>query len=323
MPVPAAGPRLLDVARDRIRTAHYAVRTETAYLQWIRRFCRFHRGRHPRELSQADIEAFLTSLAVDRCVAASTQNQALAAILFLYQRVLGLELDWLDHITRAHKSEHLPVVVSKEEVLRVLAFMTGTEWLVCSLLYGTGMRVSEGLHVRVKDIDFHYRQITVVNGKGGKDRMTPFPNRLVEPLRTQLERVKLLCEQDRTAGQPGAEMPHAQERKHAGAGTTVPWQFVSPARHLRYDLDLRRWGRPPIHARGIQRAMAQAVRQSGLGKPLTCHSLRHCFATHLLERGQDIRTVQCLLGHADLNTTMRYTHVLKRGALGVVSPLDD
>lgn len=323
MTAPTPAPRLLDVARDRIRMSHYSPRTETVYLQWIRRFCRFHRGRHPRELARVDVEAFLTSLAVDRGVAASTQNQALAAVLFLYQRVLGLELDWLDNVTRARKSDYLPTVVSKEEVLRVLSFMTGTEWLVCSLLYGTGMRVSECLNVRVKDIDFHYRQIKVAHGKGGRDRMTPFPNRLLEPLRTQLVRVKELCDRDRATGQPGAEMPNAQLRKHPGAGTSVPWQFVFPARHLRYDPVLRRWGRPPVHARGIQRAMAQAVRQSGLGKPLTCHSLRHCFATHLLERGQDIRTVQSLLGHADLNTTMRYTHVLKRGALGVVSPLDD
>jgi integron integrase len=303
--------------------SHYSHRTEVVYLQWIRRFCRFHRGRHPRELVKADIEAFLTALAVDRAVTASTQNQALAAIVFLYKGVLGLELEWLDRVVRARKSAYLPTVVAKEEVLRVLSFMTGTEWLVCSLLYGTGMRLTECLSVRVKDIDFHYRQIKVVNGKGGKDRMTPFPNRLVEPLRLQLERVKALCERDRAAGQPGAEMPNAQLRKHPGAGISVPWQFVFPARFLRYDAELHRWGRPPIHARGIQRAMAQAVRESALGKPLSCHSLRHCFATHLLERGQDIRTVQALLGHSDLNTTMRYTHVLKRGALGVVSPLDD
>ena len=323
MPTPSPAPKLLDVARDRIRTRHYSYRTETAYLLWIRQFIRFYRGRHPRELSGPDIEAFLTSLAVERHVSASTQNQALAAILFLYRDVLGIELDWLNRIVRAKRDERLPIVLTKDEVMRVIGLMNGTAWLVCSLLFGTGMRLCECLLLRVKDIDFDYRQIKVVYGKGGKERMTPFPSKLTEPLRTQLERVRAVFDSDRAAGWAGAQMPYAQEEKHPGAGTTWGWQFVFPSRFLRLDRGSRRWVRSHVHPRGIQRAMAQAVSSSGIAKPAGCHTLRHCFATHLLERGQDIRTIQELLGHSDLNTTMIYTHVLCRGGRGVVSPLDD
>ncbi len=323
MPTPSAAPKLLDVARDRIRTRHYSYRTETAYLLWIRQFVRFHRGRHPRELSGPDIEAFLSSLAVDRHVSASTQNQALAAILFLHREVLGIELDWLDRIVRAKRDVRLPTVLTKDEVTRVIGLMSGTASLVCSLLYGTGMRLCECLLLRVKDIDFDYRQIKVVYGKGGKERMVPFPSRLTEPLATQLERVRAMFDADRAAGLAGVQMPYAQEVKHPGAGATWGWQFVFPAKFLLRDRGSRRWLRSHVHPRGIQRAMAQAVRSSGIAKPASCHTLRHCFATHLLERGQDIRTIQALLGHSDLNTTMIYTHVLQRGGLGVVSPLDD
>ena len=323
MPAPSAGAKLLDVARDRLRTQHYSHRTEVAYILWIRQFIRFHRGRHPRELSAPDVEKFLTYLAVERHVAASTQNQALAAIQYLYRKVLETGLDWVDGVVRAKRSEYLPTVLSKPEVMRLIGLLSGTEWLVCSLLYGTGMRLMECLRLRVKDIDFEYRQIKVVDGKGGRDRVVPFPAKLVEPLRTQLERVQALFDTDRAAGRGGADMPCAQERKQPGSGANWAWQFVFPAHHLRLDRGTGRWVRSFLHPRGVQRAITEAVRRSGLGKPASCHTFRHCFATHLLEKGQDIRTVQELLGHRDLNSTMIYTHVLNRGGRGVLSPLDD
>lgn len=274
-------------------------------------------------LGAPDIEAFLTHLAVERHVAANTQNQALAAILFLYRQVLEIDTGWLEGIVRAKRSIYRPTVLTREEVGRVIGLLDGSDWLVCSLLYGTGMRLSECLQLRVKDIDFEYRQIKVVNGKGGKDRVVPFPSKLMEPLRLQLERVKAVFEADSAAGRGGAEMPFAQERKQPGSGSTWAWQFAFPGPFLKLDLESGRWVRSYVHPRGIQRAMTEAVRRSGISKPASCHSLRHSFATHLLEKGQDIRTVQELLGHRDLNTTMIYTHVLNRGGLGVLSPLDD
>ena len=254
-------------------------------------------------------------------MAAPTQNQALSAILFLYRQVLELPLPWLDGIVRARTSEHIPVVLTKDEVDRVLNFMTGTESLVCTVLYGSGMRLTECLRLRVKDLDFGYKQFVVRDTKGNRDRVTVLPERLVDSLKQQLERVKALHELDRAAGH-GALLPFGLARKYPAAPTSWNWQFVFPARSLCLDSDTRQWVRPHAQVRPIQRAMNQAVTRSGITKPASCHTLRHSFATHLIENGYDIRTVQELLGHADVSTTMIYTHVLERGGLGVRSPFD-
>ena len=225
-------PQLSDVVRDRIRAKHYSLRTENAYLQWIRRFVRYHRGRHPRDMGGPEVQAFLTSLATERRVAAPTQNQALAAILFLYRHVLELELPWLDNVVRARKSQHVPVVLSRDEVARVLGLLTGTEWLICAVLYGSGIRLSECLELRIKDVDLEYRELTVRGGKGGKDRVTVLPARLVEPLRIQCDRVRALFTADRAAGYGGVALPFALARKYPGAATSFAWQYVFPARSL-------------------------------------------------------------------------------------------
>jgi len=316
------GPRLLDVARERLRAAHYSPRTENAYLHWIRRFVRFHRGRHPRQLSANDIESFLTSLAVDRKVAAPTQNQALSAILYLYRQVLELDMPHLQTVVRARTSEHVPVVLSREEVSLVLGHMTGTEALVCAVLYGSGMRLMECLQLRVKDVDFGFKEFVVRSGKGFKDRVTVLPAKLVDGLKTQLERVKALHTADLAAGRAGVSIPYALARKYPGAGLEWSWQYVFPARTLYRDRDSKLWVRGHAHPRAIQYAMRRALYQSGVTKNASCHTLRHCFATHMLEAGNDIRTVQELLGHADVKTTMIYTHVLQRGGRAVISPLD-
>jgi integron integrase len=315
-------PKLLDVVRARLRALHYSPRTEQAYIQWIRRFIRFHKGLHPRDLRGPAIEAFLTFLAVERRVSAPTQNQALAAMLFLYRDVYDVQLGWIDGIVRAKMSEHVPVVLSREEVARVLGFMTGTEWLVCSLLYGSGLRLTECLQLRVKDVGFDYKEVVVRNGKGQKDRVTVLPDKLIPPLQVQLDRVRTLFDTDRAAKRGGVSVPYALERKYPEAPVSWGWQYLFPARGLSRDARSASWVRHHVHPRHIQRAMQAAVRQSGLTQPASCHTLRHSFATHLLESGQDIRTVQELLGHADVKTTMIYTHVLQRGGRAVLSPLD-
>ncbi|TVQ48723.1 MAG: integron integrase [Gammaproteobacteria bacterium] len=314
--------RLVDAVRERIRVKHYSYRTEQAYLGWIRRFIGHHKGRHPREMSGPEVQAFLNHLATERKVAASTQNQALAAILFLYRDVLAVELPWLDDLVRAKRPEKLPVVLTRDEVARVLANLEGVHALIGGLLYGAGLRVTECLRLRVKDIDFGYGEITVRDGKGHKDRRTVLPQSMEAPLRTQLSRVKLLHEKDLEEHQPGVSLPFALARKYPQAPRQWPWQFVFPARKLCRSpytgLPIRHHVMPD----GIQRAVKRAVRAAGIAKPVSCHTLRHCFATHLLEAGYDIRTVQELLGHTDVSTTMIYTHVLNRGGRGVRSPLD-
>lgn len=315
-------PRLLDVVRDRIRLRHYSYQTETVYLGWIRRFVRYHRGRHPRELGGPEVEEFLNYLAVKRRVSASTQNQALSAILFLYKEVLGAALPWLDGVVRAKRPVRIPVVLSRDEVRRVLAHLEGSRWLAASLLYGAGLRVSECVRLRVKDLDFDYRQITVRDGKGAKDRCTMLPEAVIEPLRHQLSRVRLLHESDRTHNLPGVALPPALERKYPAAPLEWAWQFVFPARgHCTspYNGRLVRYHLLPD---SLQRAVKNALRASGIAKPASCHTFRHSFATHLLEDGYDIRTVQELLGHSDVSTTMIYTHVIRRGGRGVKSPMD-
>jgi integron integrase len=317
-----AQPRLLDQVRDKIRLKHYSIRTEQAYLDWIKRFILFHGKRHPENLGSAEVEQFLTHLAVERKVAASTQNQALNAIVFLYTEVLGRELGWLDNMERAKRPARLPVVLTATEVRALLVRLEGHHWLMASLLYGAGLRLMECVRLRVKDIDFEYTQITVRDGKGDKDRVTMLPGSLVTSLKTHLEKVKALHEQDLQGGFGEVYLPFALARKYPRAGREWGWQYVFPASQRSSDPRSDKERRHHIAEQALQRAIKKAVREAGIAKPASCHALRHSFATHLLQSGYDIRTVQELLGHKDVSTTMIYTHVLNRGGKGVRSPLD-
>lgn len=315
-------PRLLDQVRDRIRVLHYSYRTEQTYLAWIRRYILFHGKRHPREMGKSEVEAFLSHLALQRKVAASTQNQALSAILFLYRQVLGIELGWLEDVVRARKSERLPVVLSRDEVQSLLARIDGEKGLMAGLLYGAGLRLMECVRLRVKDVDFGMNQILVRDGKGRKDRVTVLPRSLVDPLRRQVERVRHIHAQDLKRGYGEVYLPFALARKYPNAPRETAWQYLFPSTRLSQDPRSGRTMRHHKDEKALQRAVKNAVRGSGIEKPASCHSLRHSFATHLLESGYDIRTVQELLGHRDVRTTMVYTHVLNRGGRGVRSPLD-
>ena len=319
---PPASPRLLDQVRDAIRYRHYSLRTERAYCQWILRFVRFHGRRHPRELGASEVTAFLSSLANRGNVAASTQNQALAALLFLYRQVLGIELPWMDDIARAKRPKRLPTVLASHEVREVLQRMEGEHALIARLMYGTGMRVTECLSLRVKDLDLARRQIVVRQGKGGKDRVTMVPESLLDPLAAQLEASHSVYLEDRRRNVPGVELPSAYARKSPGAGRSWSWHWVFPQDHL--SIDPRSGIRRRHHAydQTLQRALKRAAAQAGIAKPVSTHTLRHSFATHLMEAGYDIRTVQELRGHKDVSTTMIYTYGLNRGGRGVVSPLD-
>lgn len=278
--------------------------------------------RHPRELGAADVEAFLTHLAVAGNVAASTQNQAKSALLFLYREVLETELPWLDNVERARAPKRLPVVLTRDEVHAVLSRLSGTHWLIASLLYGAGLRIMEALRLRVKDVDFARKEILVRDGKGFKDRVTMLPAALAAPLTEHLKRVKALHGQDLAAGRGAVYLPYALERKYPGSARDWAWQYVFPSANLAEDPRTGIERRHHLQDQAVQRAMRQAVRDAGVDKPATPHTLRHSFATHLLEGGYDIRTVQELLGHADVSTTMIYTHVLNKGGRGVTSPLD-
>jgi integron integrase len=319
---PSHSPKLLDQVRGKIRLKHYSIRTEQAYVDWIKRFILHFDKRHPRELGAAEVEAFLTHLAVAGNVAAATQNQAKSALLFLYREVLETELPWLDNVERARTPKRLPVVLTREEVQGVLGRLTGTHWLIASLLYGAGLRIMEGLRLRVKDVDFSRREILVRDGKGFKDRVTMLPAALAAPLAEHLERVKALHGRDLAAGRGAVYLPYALERKYPGAARDWAWQYVFPSANLSADPRTGIERRHHLQDQAVQRAMRQAVRDAGVNKPATPHTLRHSFATHLLEGGYDIRTVQELLGHADVSTTMIYTHVLNKGGRGVTSPLD-
>jgi len=315
-------PRLLDQMREVIRVKHYSLRTEKTYLSWVRHFIHWSGLRHPADMGAPEIEAFLSMLANQRDVAASTQNQALSALLFLYKQVLGVDLPWLDGITRAKKPARLPVVLSQAEVGAVLGNTKGVNGLIIRMLYGTGMRLMDGLRLRVKDIEFDSAIILVRNGKGDKDRVVPLPATLVIPLRQQLAERRKMHDLDLARGMVDVELPHALRRKYPNAPKEWAWQYVFAAADYSTDPRTGVIRRHHIHEKTIQRAMRAAVIAAGVHKPASCHTLRHSFATHLLEAGSDIRTVQELLGHSDVRTTMIYTHVIKRGAAGAISPLD-
>lgn len=319
---PVGAPRLLDEVRRLLRTRHYSLRTEHAYVGWIRRFILTNDKRHPRDMGVIEVERFLSLLAVDGQVAASTQNQALSALLFLYREVLGVQLPWLDNVTRAKRPQRLPTVLSVDEARRLLAAMEGRSWLIASLLYGTGMRLMECLRLRVKDVDFARHEITVREGKGDKDRRTMLPRALVEPLQREIERARLLHAQDLADGVGEARLPHALQRKYPQAGRDFGWQFVFPSAQRATDPLDGTTRRHHFDDAILSRALKRARMAASIAKPLSAHTLRHSFATHLLEAGHDIRTVQELLGHKDVSTTQIYTHVLNRGGHGVLSPLD-
>ena len=318
-------PRLLDLVRARVRRLGMSIRTEQAYVGWIRRFILANGKRHPRELGEKEVEAFLTLLAVRGGVAPSTQTQALAALLFLYREVLRADLPWLENIQRAKAQRRIPVVLTRGEVERVLATMTGVTWLIASLLYGTGMRLMEAMRLRIKDLEFTRSIITIRSGKGGKDRITMLPGSLVPALEQQVAEARRVHAHDLDRGFGEVWLPHALARKYSNAAREWCWQYAFPAPSR--SVDPRE--RPPrterrhhLDEQVVQRAMRRAVLAARIDKPATCHTLRHSFATHLLEAGYDIRTVQELLGHSDVSTTQIYTHVLNRGAHGVLSPLD-
>lgn len=320
---PLTAVKLLDQVRERVRYLHYSIRTEEAYVYWIRGFIRFHgTHRHPREMGIAEVEKYLSYLATDRSVAASTHKQALSALIFLYEKVLGVDIPWLGDIGRPKSQRKIPVVLAHDEVSAILTALDPKYQLIGQLLYGTGMRLLEGLRVRVKDIDFGHHAIVVRDGKGGKDRTVMLPTRLVIPLQSHLERVRKLWEHDRDAGRPGVWMPGALEAKYPRQGQTWAWQWVFPSEDPGVCSRTGVERRHHVIDKTFQRAFKKALALSRISKPATPHTLRHSFATHLLQAHYDIRTVQELLGHADVSTTMIYTHVLKVGGGGVRSPLD-
>jgi integron integrase len=318
----SGAPKLLDRVRQTIRAKHYSRRTESAYVDWIRRYILFHQKRHPSEMGAPEIAAFLTWLATNRRVSASTQNQSLSALLFLYRDVLHIEIASIENVPRARMPVRVPVVLSRDEVARIMKHLHGVTWIMVTLLYGSGLRLHECLELRVKDIDVERRQIVIRRGKGQKDRPTVLPAAVVEPLARHLESVKRQHEADLARGLGRVVLPFALDRKYPNAPTEWGWQFVFPASRVCTD---PRWGPPTrfhLHESVVQKAVAHAARQAAIAKRVGPHTFRHSFATHLLEDGYDIRTVQELLGHADVSTTMVYTHVLNRGPLGVRSPVD-
>lgn len=315
-------PRLLDEVRLAIARRHYSRRTEETYIHWIKRFIYFNGKRHPKEMGQGEVTGFLNHLARELSVAAATQNQALAAILFLYKEVLNQPLPWLDGLERASRPTRVPTVLSVGEVQRLLGRMRGVKWLMASLLYGAGLRLRECLKLRVKDIDFDYRQILVRDGKGAKDRVTMLPESVIEPLQEHLRRVRVLHDADLVNGYGDVELPDAIARKYPRAPYEWGWKFVFPSHKLSTDSATGVVRRHHVYENFVIRGVKEAVRAARITKHVSCHTLRHSFATHLLQSGQDIRTVQELLGHSDVSTTMIYTHVLNRGGHGVKSPLD-
>lgn len=316
-------PMLLEVVRERIQAKHYSRRTEEAYTNWIKKFVAFHHEQHPRDMGASEVEAFLTDLAVNGKVSASTQTQALSALLFLYRDVLGIDLPWMDGLVRAKPSQRVPMVLSVNEIHRLMANLEGMYSLMARLIYGSGMRLMECVRLRVKDVDFDRLEVTVREGKGRKDRVTMLPQSLVPELQAHLKKVQVLFDMDRKDDIPGVEMPDALAKKYPNAGKEWGWFWVFPASGLSDDPRTGIHRRHHIYEQNIQRAIRVGVKKAGIAKPATTHTLRHSFATHLLENGYDIRTVQELLGHSDVSTTMIYTHVLNKGGRGVISPLDN
>ena len=314
--------KLLDQVRETLRSKHYSIRTEESYVDWITRYIRFHQLRHPRDLGLAEIEAFLTDLAVAGHVAASTQNQARSALLFLYREVLDIPLDAPRDVVLAKVPQRLPTVLTKAEVQAVLRQLAEPYRLMAQLLYGSGLRLMECIRLRVKDLDFGRHELTVRDGKGEKDRVTMLPERLTTPLQLQLQLVKRWHDSDLERGYGTVYLPFALERKYPNANREWGWQYLFPANRLSKDPRSDRLRRHHLDASGLQKGVKAAVKSAGISKPASCHTFRHSFATHLLEHGYDIRTVQELLGHADVRTTMIYTHVLNRGGRAVRSPLD-
>ena len=313
--------QLLDALAGEIRRRAYSIRTERTYVQWVRRFVASFHDRDPRDLGAVEVKAFLERLAVQSKVAPSTQNQALSALVFLYREVLHHRLE-IGDLARAKRPRRLPVVLTRDEVRALLARLEGTQHLMASLLYGTGMRLMEVVRLRVKDVDFGYRQIVVRDAKGAKDRVVPLPDAATAPLRAHLARVRELFEEDSRRGLGEVYLPEALAKKHPNAPREWPWQYVFPSGRISFDSRSGKGRRYHLHENGLQKAVKKAGAAAGIAKRVHCHSLRHSFATHMLEHGYDIRTVQDLLGHADVSTTMIYTHVLNRGGQGVVSPLD-
>ena len=325
-PSEARKPKLLGQVREAIRLKHYSLRTEKTYLDWIKRFILFHGKRHPLTMGAEEVRRFLSDLASHRGVAASTQNQAFSALLFLYKEVLKQELPWIDDIERAKRPTKLPVVFTPEEARAVLGKMKGPAKLMAQLLYGCGVRLSECARLRVKDVDFGYLQITIRDAKGGHDRVTMLPVSLVETLRRQIDKRRILHEEDLATGGGTVFLPGAMAQKYPNAARELGWQYIFPSARLsadpRADKRLGVGRRHHIGESFLQRAVKEAVRAAAINKPASCHTFRHSFATHLLENGYDIRTVQELLGHKDVSTTMIYTHVLSKPGIGVKSPLD-
>ena len=315
--------KLLNEVRNTLRVHHYAMKTEKTYVQWIKRFILFQNKTHPQKMGKKEIEQFLTWLAVKRRVSPSTQNQALQAILFLYRRVLKVDLPWLDDVVRAKEQQRVPVVLSRGEVSLVLSALSGQHKLIAQVLYGSGLRLSECLRLRVMMVDINRLTLNVYSGKGGKDRVTVLPETIVPAITQQIHGVKLLHQQDIAKGYGGVYMPTALSRKYPNARYELKWQYLFPSKRLAVDpRNPAGKQRHHLHDSAVQRAMRQAVKISAVSKRASCHTLRHSFATHLLESGMDIRTIQQLLGHKDVSTTMIYTHVVNRGALGARSPLD-
>jgi len=316
-------PKLLDQLRDRIRVKHYSIRTEQAYVQWVKRYLFFHGMRHPKEMGKPDVEAFLTALAVERNVAASTQGQALAALLFLYKEVLHIELPWLDEVTRAKRPARLPTVLTREEVRGLVQQVDDPLMsLIVQLLYGSGMRLLEGLRLRVKDVEFSRQEIVIRDGKGAKDRVTMLPASLADRLKAHIAVVKKQHDADLVSGRGEVWLPAALAVKYPNAPKEWAWQYVFPAAGFSTDPRSGAVRRHHVDDKRVQRTVKLAAAKAGIAKQVSPHALRHSFATHLLESGYDIRTVQELLGHSDVSTTMIYTHVLNKGGRGVVSPLD-
>ncbi len=319
---PLQATRLLDQLRERVRYLHYSLRTEDAYVYWVRAFIRFHDRRHPLEMGKKEVESFLSWLVATRKVSSSTHRQALSALLFLYNKVLGVELPWLEQVGRPREVKRLPVTLSADEVVRLFQHLDSEYLLIAQLLYGTGMRILEAMRLRVKDIDFYRNTIIVREAKGNKDRAVMLPTKLVEPLKSQLARANALWATDRANRASGVFMPDALDRKYARAGQSWTWHWVFPQAKLTTDPRSGLLRRHHLHETAFQRAFKRALEAAAIHKPATPHTLRHSFATQVLQSGYDIRTVQDLLGHADVKTTMIYTHVLKVGGGGVISPLD-